>query len=445
MYVRELLAQKYGPDFLEQGGLDVITSLDLTLQTQVQKIVTDETARVAYLRVGNGAALVTNPQTGEILAMVGSRDYFDLKKDGNVNVTRMPRQPGSSIKPINYALAFMRGFTPSSIIDDSPITYRSPGQPPYSPVNYDRRYHGRMTLRSALANSYNIPAVKLLSSNGISSMIDLARNMGISTWEDSSRFGLSLTLGGGEVTMYDMAISYGTFATGGLRTKLQPILAVYDSQGNLLEEFRCPQAERFVTPSPKPPLSILGPASPPTEVTSCPQERVMDPKIAYLISDILSDNAARTPVFGPRSDLFIPNSPVAVKTGTTNNLRDNWTIGYTPNRTVVVWVGNNDNTPMSYVASGITGASPIWRKIMDFILTTHPHTSFTPPSDLLKVSICTITGELACAGCPSRTDYFVPGTQPKTSCNPESIKQIIDSRTKDRDKLLDGASTTRTP
>lgn len=437
MYIRELLAQKYGSDVVDQGGLDVITSLDLDIQNAAQLIVTSETAKVAYLRVGNGAVLVTNPQTGEILAMVGSRDYFDLKNDGNVNVTLSHRQPGSSIKPINYALALSRGFTPASVIEDSPITYRVPGLPPYSPVNYDRRYHGRLSLRSALANSYNIPAVKILAANGVSAMIDLAQKMGISTWTDRDRFGLSLTLGGGEVTMTDMGVAYGVFANLGRRVDLHPILSVRNSTGHLLEEFRCD-----ATAPPRPPTKGVGP----TEITSCSSESVLDPKVTYLISSILSDNVARTPVFGPRSDLFVPGQAIAAKTGTTNDLRDNWTIGYTSDRVVVVWVGNNDNSPMSYVASGVTGASPIWRKVMDNLLKSNPHPAFSPPSDLLKLDICIITGELACGPiCPTKTEYFIPGTQPKHSCNPEAIKKIFDDRAKkaqeERDKLLNGTST----
>jgi penicillin-binding protein 1C len=439
MYVRELLSTKYGPDLVDQGGLEVITSLDLSIQNKAQQAVTEETAKVAYLKVGNGAALVTNPNTGEILAMVGSRDYFDIKNDGNVNVTLMPRQPGSSIKPINYALALTRGFTPASIIEDTPITYHIAGQPPYSPLNYDRRFHGRVTLRSALANSYNIPAVKILAANGVDRMIDLAQKMGISTWNDRNRFGLSLTLGGGEVTMTDMAVTYGVLANSGQRTNLHPILSVRNSMGHILEEYRCPS---ITLPAPSTTFSQNTTfKTPPTEVTSCTQDYVLDPKVSYLISDILSDNVARTPVFGARSDLFIPGQSVSVKTGTTNDLRDNWTIGYTPDFVAVVWVGNNDNSPMSYVASGVTGASPIWRRIFNHLLTISPHPTLTPPSNLLKLEICTITGELACGpACPTRTEYFIPGTQPKKACNPELINKLRDDKA-ERDKLLNGATT----
>lgn len=371
MYVKELLAKKYGEESVEQGGLDVVTTLDLDLQNQAQAAVSDEVAKINYLHVTNGAAVVTRPATGEILAMVGSVNYFDIAHDGNVNVALALRQPGSSIKPINYALALSKNYSPASYIDDSPITYRIAGAPDYTPVNYDGRFHGRVTLRQALANSYNIPAVKLLSANGVSNMVDLAQKMGISTWADSSQFGLSLTLGAGEVTMVDMATVYGVFANGGRKIPLTPFLSVRDSSGKVLEQ--------------------LSPTYQP----------VFDPRIAYQISSILSDNAARTPTFGSRSDLYFPNTEVAVKTGTTNSMRDNWTIGYTTNLLAAVWVGNNDNTPMSYIASGITGASPIWKHIMSDLLKGQSSHIFATPSGLIRSQSC--TGQL---------DYFIPGTQP---------------------------------
>jgi len=385
MYVREILAFKYGHQIVEQGGLDVTTSLDLTVQEFAQKTVAEEIAKIAYLLVGNGASLITNPKTGEILAMVGSRDYFDLKNDGAVNVTTALRQPGSAIKPINYSLAFSRGFTPASTIDDSPITYRTPGSPPYSPVNYDHRYHGRVTLRTALASSYNVPAVKLLSANGVPAMIDLGQRMGITTWTDPSRFGLSLTLGGGDVTMTDMVTVYGTLANYGFRVDPHPILSVKDSSGRTLEEFD-------PTTDHRPPAAVI------------------DPRIAFQVADILSDNAARTPAFGPRSLLVIPNHQVAVKTGTTNSLKDNWTIGFTPNLLVAVWVGNNDATPMSYVASGVTGASPIWNKIMSYLLKDSPPSHFFPPTGLDHLSTCS-----------GKMDYFLTGTTPPPCPTPTPV------------------------
>jgi 1A family penicillin-binding protein len=447
MYVKELLAQKYGSPAVEQGGLDVTTSLDLDVQKLAQQAVSDETAKIAYLHITNGAALVTNPQTGEILAMVGSRDYFDTQNDGNVNVTLARRQPGSSIKPINYSLALSRGFTPATLIEDSPVTYQIPGQPSYSPVNYDNRYHGRVTLRAALANSYNIPAVKLLSANGVSQMIDLGQKMGITTWTDRSRFGLSLTLGGGEVTMTDMAVVYGTLANLGNRVDLHPILSVTDSRGRPLEEFRCQKSAITL-------FSIAHAAETPlaaaTEITTCPHESVLDPRIAYVITDILSDNIARSPTFGDHSSLYIPNSQIAVKTGTTNDLRDNWTLGYTSNVLVAVWVGNNDNSSMSYVASGVTGASPIWNRIMSQLVKIYPPTGFITPPGLVKTAICTMTGQLACSSCPARTEYFLSGTEPKLACNDDQIKELqADSNDKNRDwnkyrdQLLLGIQTIR--
>lgn len=432
LYIKELLAAKYGTSVVEQGGLDVITSLDLSIQKTTQQAVTQEINKVSYLHITNGAALVTNPQTGEILAMVGSKDYFDVAHDGNVNVTLRLRQPGSSIKPINYALAFSNGFTPASIIDDSPITYKTAGQPNYSPVNYDGKYHGRVTLRTALASSYNVPAVKLLAANGVSHMIEMGQKMGITTWGDTGRFGLSLTLGGGEVTMADMATVFGVFANLGQKVELRPILQVWDFKGRTLEEFRCKKSS----------ISVHA-AEAATEITSCDSQPVLDPKIAFMISDILSDNSARTPAFGPNSDLNLAG--VAVKTGTTNNLRDNWTLGYIPNRLAAVWVGNNDNSPMSYVASGVTGASPIWRRIMVSLLKDTPTAGFSPPSDLTRIAICTITGELACPACPSRSEYFLPGTQPKKACSEEEINNILEEKAKkeqqERDKILEGVSS----
>ncbi len=397
MYVKELLTEQYGSAMVYQGGLKVTTTLDWPLQQKTQQIVTDELEKLAPLKVNNGAALVTNPQTGEILAMVGGKNYFDFEHDGQVNVTLSPRQPGSSIKPLTYAIALENGQTPNTIINDSPITYQAPGSRPYSPVNYDGRFHGRVTLREALASSYNVPAVKTLAKIGVDTMLDQAKAMGIDTWEDRQRFGLSLTLGGGEVTMVDMAELYSAFANQGYNTDLNPILEVTNAQGETLYHNTC----------------VL-------EGRGCPQTKTISAATAYQITDILADNRARTPAFGSRSVLHIPNQEVAVKTGTTNNLRDNWTIGYTSDRLVATWVGNNDNTPMSYVASGVTGASPIWNQIMRSLLTADQPHQFTPPENLVKVQICVPTGTLPCTGCPLiREELFKPGTAPTNSCHPD--------------------------
>jgi len=389
-YVKDILVQKYGEKKVEEGGLEVTTSLDLDIQNIAQEVVKNEIKKLGNLHITNGAALVTNPKTGAILAMVGSKDYFAKDIDGNFNVTTSPRQPGSAIKPVNYSIALENGFTPATLIDDSPIVYQIPGQPPYIPKNYDLKYHGPTPLRVALGSSYNIPAVKILAAFGVKKMVDRGKEMGITTWEDPSRFGLSLTLGGGEVKMTDMAVVYGVLANNGIRVDLNPILEVKDNTGKILEK------------------NDHGKETP-----------VLNPGIAFLLTNILSDNSARTPAFGPNSQLNIPDRQVAVKTGTTQNMRDNWTIGYTPSLLTAVWVGNNDNSSMSYVASGVTGASPIWRKIMDKLLKDKPKEDFPTPNEVKAIQICQTTGTLPCAGCPLiKTEYFIEGTEPKTACNP---------------------------
>ncbi len=240
MYVRQLLSQKYGTRLVDYGGLRVVTTLDLELQEKVQAIVANNIKELNRLKVNNGAAMVVNPQTGEILSMVGSKDYFDEQNDGNVNVALSQRQPGSSIKVINYAAALMSGFTAVSMIEDTPVAFATPGQTPYTPVNYDGRFHGLVTLRSALANSYNIPAVKTLNRIGVKKMVELGRLMGITTWDDDGRFGLALTLGGGEVTLLDMMQVYGILANNGTKTDLDPLIRVSDYTGAIYYD-RVPQ------------------------------------------------------------------------------------------------------------------------------------------------------------------------------------------------------------
>jgi len=373
MYVKETLEKLYGPKIVEKSGLRVTTSLDYDLQEAAERIVSENINKLKTFNVGNGALLVTNPNNGEILAMVGSSDYFNKEKEGNVNVTLSLRPPGSSIKVVNYALALEKGFTASSVLNDSPVTYKIDGQNNYTPVNYDGKFHGRVTLRTALASSYNIPAVKLLSMVGVTDMVELGRLMGIENWQDESLFGLSLTLGGGAVTMLDMARVYGTLAVGGIRHDLTPIIKVTNWQGEIL-------------PIPKSDNNI----------------QALRSEIAYIISSILSDNNARTPAFGPNSALNIRDKTVAVKTGTSDNKRDNWTIGYTPDYVVAVWVGNNDNTPMHpTLTSGITGAAPIWREMMDYILKDKENKPFPLPENIISVK------------CNDRLEYYVRGTEPK--------------------------------
>lgn len=377
MYVKDWLVNKYGLAMVERGGLTVTTTLDVGKQQMAQKIVTDEVAHDTYLNLTNAAALITTPSNGDILAMVGSHDYND-PNGGAVNLTTSLRQPGSSIKVVTYSAALSHGMTAATIINDSPITFGSPGGVAYSPVNYDGRFHGNVTMRTALANSFNIPAVKTLNQIGIPTMVDLAKAMGITTWGDPSQYGLSITLGAAEVKMTDEATLYGTLANLGQRVDLNPILKVTDYQGNVLEQ---------------------------KDDNTIDKRQVLDPGVAYIISSILSDNAARSLEFGANSPLLISGKTVSVKTGTTNSIRDNWTFGYTPSYLVAVWTGNNDNSPMNNgLVSGITGAAPIWHGIMTNLLTNVPDQPEPTPSDVVGKD------------CGGHTEYFLRGTE-NTNCN----------------------------
>ena len=417
MYIRQLLVDKYGETMVEKGGLEVTTSLDLPMQEAAEQIVKSEVEKIKNLNVGNGAALVLNPTSGEILAMVGSKDYFALDEDGNVNVTLRLRQPGSSIKVVNYSYALGHGYTPASVIDDSPITYVVPGQPPYSPKNYDGKFVGRLTIRSALAQSRNIPAVKILASYGISNMIEQGKKMGITTWEDSSDYGLSLTLGGGAVTGLDLARVYSTIANLGKKPEIIPILQVKDYKNKVLEK------------------------SSPTS------EEVLNLGVAFSLIDILKDNAARAPEFGFNSYLVIKNHPeVAVKTGTSNDLRDNWTVGFNQNYLVLTWVGNNDNSEMSRIASGVTGASPIWNKIMSTLLANQPSIDWKAPEGISKVNICTLTGTLPCNSCPTKQEWFLDENKPTKACTTDQIQKILGSPAPITEgNILDSGASTVNP
>jgi len=444
MFVKDQLVKTYGETLVEQGGLEVTTSLDLNIQNQAQEILTKEVNQLFPLNITNGGALITKPKTGEILAMVGSRDYFDTDRDGQVNLTLALRQPGSAIKPINYSIALDSGFTPASILQDTPVIYDIPGSRPYAPINYDSKFHGSVTLRQALANSYNVPAVKLLASYGVDKMINQAKKLGITTWNQPERYGLSLTLGGAEVKMVDMAVVFGSFANQGLKINLHPILKIKNSQGKTLMDFSCDNIPQISLPQLLPEANGPLTQAYTTQHLSCQPDPVLNPNIAYLLSDILSDPYARAQAFGLHTYLNIPEHQVAVKTGTTNDKRDNWTIGYTTDFLTAVWVGNNDNSPMSQVASGVTGASPIWHKLMVLALKDQPVHTFKIPSNLIKVNICTLTGQLACNGCPSKEEYFIPGTEPQQHCSSNQIKAIQEKKSeedKNHDQILTGAST----
>lgn len=423
LYVKDLLVEKYGEGKVERGGLRVYTTLDWNLQEPAEASLSAELDKLVRYRVGNGAALVTKPNTGEILTMIGSKDFYDATNDGQVNVTLRERQPGSSIKPLNVATAFqLKKATPATMVLDIPTCFIVANQPEYCPKNYDGQFHGPVQARFFLGNSYNIPEVKLLAMNTLESFIATASAMGITTWKDPSKYGLSLTLGGGEVRMVDMAVAFGTLANEGVKVPLQPILRIEDYKGNILEEFK--------------PEGTMNDVQYLTEHTDEKKYgdsiRVLDREPAYLVSHILLDNNARVGAFGPNSELVIPNQVVSAKTGTTNDLRDNWTIGYTPEFLTAVWVGNNDNTAMNpYLVSGVTGAAPIWHDIMSFVLRGEKPVWPNVPPDITSKDVCTITGLLPPedGSCPTRSEFFWKGTEPQTSGPPFTKELWIHAET----------------
>ncbi len=388
-YVKEQLAEKYGLKKLTEGGLKVTTTLDLDIQKITETIVASEVAKLKKSNVTNGAALITEPKTGQILSMVGSIDYFSNEIDGKYNVATALRQPGSSIKPLNYATGLELGnITAASIIDDDPTCFGQINQKNYCPTNYGGAYHGLQTVRNSLANSLNIGAVKVLKVNGLETFVASASAMGISTFKDPSNYGLSLTLGGGEVYMIDMATSYGVFANMGIKQNITPILKVEDSKGQILEEFK-----------------------------EIPGERILSRETSFIIQNILSDDGARSMVFGAGSLLNIKGHPeVAVKTGTTNDLRDNWTFGYTSDYVVGTWVGNNDNSKMRGVVSGISGAATIWNKVMTEILKDKTVKKPVMPTDVIGIHVCNLSGGVIPeGGCDSHYEYFNKNFLPKKS------------------------------
>lgn len=402
-YVKEILEKQFDVTTVEEGGLQVYTTLDLDVQKIAETAVNEEVAKIQYLRAGNGAALVTRPSTGEILAMVGSTDFF-ATASGTYNVTTALRQPGSSIKPLNYAVGIDRKLvSPATLFLDAKTCFPSPGKQ-YCPVNYDGKYHGLVTLRNSLGNSLNIPAVKMLGINGTENFIASASAFTISTFTDPSRYGLSLTLGGGEVRMTEMASAFSAFANEGVPKKLTSILKITDKNNKTLYKNEDPNIVPDVTKPLKYPdfLSISG-------------NRAISKETAFLISHILADNGARSTAFGSSSLLVVPKQSVSVKTGTTNDIRDNWTIGYTPNFLVAVWVGNNDNTPLSPgLTSGVTGAAPIWNRIMRAILAKQPSLPARKPDGVIGRNVCSThvdSADTTNPDCRPYFEYFIKGTE----------------------------------
>ncbi len=361
-FVIDYLVKKYGEDVLNTGGLKVTTTLDYEIQSQAESLAKQYgISNQEKFNADNDAIVVIDPKTGDILSMVGSRDYFDKTINGNFNVATAHRQPGSTFKPFVYSTLFNKGYTPETILFDVPTQFNPTCSPDnttddatrsadgcYAPVDYDGKYRGPMTIRDALAQSINIPAVKALYLAGIQNSLSLAKNMGIDKLASSDQYGLSLVLGGGEVSPLDMTSAYSVFANDGVRNPYNAVLEVQDENEQVLEE------------------------------ASYSPRRVLDEETARKISNILSDNTARTPAYGTNSVLYIANQDVAVKTGTTNDYKDAWIVGYTPNITVGMWVGNNENTPMDKKVAGYIVA-PMWRDLMNEILPTRPIESFVSP------------------------------------------------------------------
>jgi len=358
MYIKEYLEKKYGKEYIEKAGLIIHTTLDWDLQQLAEEIVFEGVNKNAKnFNAHNAALTAIDPKTGQILAMVGSKDYFgktypencspgkNCLFEPNVNVNIRSRQPGSSFKPFAYAAAFQKGFTPNTIVFDLETEFAVEGTPSYKPQNYNGKFSGPVTLREALARSLNVPSVKTLYLAGVNETINIAQDMGISTLKDRSRFGLSLVLGGGEVRLVEEVAAFGVFANEGKKNELASIIKIEDSSGKTLEEY---------------------------ENNS---KKILEPQVTRLISDILSDEAIRAPVFGSKSKLYLEERPVAAKTGTTQEYRDGWTIGYTPSLVVGVWAGNNDNTSMKEGA-GIYVAAPIWN---EFIKQAYEFKKENPP------------------------------------------------------------------
>ena len=415
-YVRSLLETQFDAQTIYRSGFSVYTTLDPTLQNTAEEQVKKQVDSLAAYNANDGALVAIQPSTGEILAMVGSADFYNDAIDGQVNMaTSATRQPGSSIKPVTYIAAFEKGWTPATLIWDVPSEFPPSGdpndpRPPYKPVNYDGRFHGPVTVRIALANSYNIPAVKTLQFDGIyddpstpneEGVLAVARKLGITSLTRDD-YGLSLTLGGGEVSLLEMTGAYAVIANGGNRVPSVAILKILDHSDNVVFEYQPPAGTQ-----------------------------VIRPEHAYLITSILSDNEARTPMFGPNSVLNLP-FPAAAKTGTSNDYRDNWTLGYTPDIAVGVWVGNADYTPMKDV-SGLTGAAPIWSQVMQAAIQQLDGGNAPPfnrPSGIVDRVICEVSGTEPSQWCPDqRVEYFASDQLPLPSTQDLWSKVVFDTWT----------------
>jgi 1A family penicillin-binding protein len=387
VYVREQLEQAYGTEVLYRGGLQVYTTLDLDLQHMAEHVAQEKVEELRKSKASNAALVAMDPKTGDILAMLGSVDFYDTSIDGQVNVTRSLRQPGSTIKPFTYLAAMeQQGWGPATMVMDVTQSFPDGANPPYKPRNYDGKEYGPISVRTALANSRNIPAVATLQRVGLPALLDVAHRLGINSLNRPD-YGLSLTLGGGEVTLLELTAAYAALDNGGYRVTPRTILRIEDQLGNVL------------VPETRPEMP-----------------RVIDARHAYLLTDILADNEARTPTFGANSVLKL-SFPSAAKTGTTNDYRDSWTMGYSPDLVTGVWVGNSDNTPMGGVG-GSGGAGLIWHDFMEGARgSSHPQ-GFTRPDGLVEVEVCPVSGQKRTSLCPpAKKELFLQEKAPTSECS----------------------------
>lgn len=382
MYIKDLLVEKYGEQAVEEGGYKVTTTLDGDIQKKAEEAIASGAARrFDSIDASNASLVAIDPKNGQVLAMVGSVDYFNNDIDGQVNVAIAERQPGSAFKPVVYATAMKKDYNPAFTLWDVTTDFGN-----YTPKNYDGTTHGPVSMRKALAGSLNIPAVKTLYLAGMDNVLDQAHQMGITTLNDRNRYGLSLVLGGGEVKLIDLTTAYGVFANNGSLAPTTPFLKIIDSKGKVLEEYK----EK--------------------------KDNVLDPQVAYEISSILSDNSARSYVFGSNSALYFNDRMVAVKTGTTSEYRDAWTVGYTPQIVAGVWVGNNDNSPMTAGAAGAMAAAPIWHDFMAKALADKPAEDFAVPQGVQEFTVDKYTNKLPSGG-ETITDIFASWQIPKDHSN----------------------------
>lgn len=382
LMVRDILIEKFGEERISRSGFKVKTTIDMNWQEYAEKVVRDQVEKLKASNVTNGAAVVMDPKTGEIKAMVGSIDWYD-NNFGKVNMATTPRQTGSAFKPVVYVTAFEKQIiTPATILKDRPTTFGKN----YSPQNYDRKFRGNVTARRALANSLNVPSVDVLSKVGVEQVIDVGKRLGITTLGDPSQYGLSLVLGTAEIKLLDLTSAYGVFANNGYKNNPVSILSITDKRGQTVFEY---------APNP---------------------EFVLGPENTFLISSILSDNKTRSEVFGNVLDI---SKPASVKTGTTEDYKDSWTVGYTPSLAVGTWVGNNDNKPMDNIA-GSLGAAPIWKSLMEKFLEKKQNEEFEKPPGVISLYICRDNGLPLKTGTSDLKEYFVEGTVPSQYCIPKA-------------------------